>query len=152
MFESVCRVPGCPTSAMVLPMLHDHPDSPSASACRIEIRWSPDGLAGPCANFLHGLCDKSRREGSNEMQRKLLDPEKNMKLYGMLKCFQVLNGDMISSISFHFRERNFGPGPICTGRNLPLRARWFHSNGPRPNCPQLTAAMQQMSSLEQTNA
>ena len=78
--------------------------------------------------------------------------EKNMKFYGMLKCFQVLNGDMISSISFHFRERNFGPGPICTGRNLPLRARWFHSNGPRPNCPQLTAAMQQMSSLEQTNA
>ena len=49
--------------------------------------------------------------------------------------FQVLNGDMISSMA---EERNFGPGPVCTGGNLPLSAGWFHSNGPRPNCPQLT--------------
>ena len=92
MFERVCRVPGCPTSAMVLPMLHDHPDSPSASACRIEIRWSPDGLAGPCANFLHGLCDKSRREGSNEMQRKLLDPKSKGTQIRMATGFKMSAG------------------------------------------------------------
>lgn len=87
MFERVCRVPGCPTS-MVLPMLH--PDSPSASAW-IEIRWSPDGLAGPCANFLHGLCDKWR-EGSNEMQRKLLDPKSKGTQIRMATGFKMSVG------------------------------------------------------------